>query len=485
MRAMGDRVAQSPIRVRWETLRLSLWLLLLLWLVKTLARIAWVILRSPVALATLTVAALTLLTYEEGGLGLVLAGYAVSLAALVWLRWRHPAVFDRWVSLMLRGRWRRFSRYRFRWPAAMDTASLDTTRAGAQYLPTLKGVTSTRSVDRVRVRMLPGQTVTDWAKVSDRLRQTFGAQDCRVRSVRRRPHELELWFLTSDPLTEPVAPLPADQPVNLDALPVALCEDGTVYRLRLRGSHVLIAGATGAGKGSVLWSVIDQLAPAIRRGMVELWALDPKGGMELAFGETLFARFCHGRDAEMADVLEAAVQVMQRRQQDLRGRTRLHQPSTDEPLVVVLVDELAALTGYVGDRATKTRISNALGLLLSQGRAVGVVVVAAVQDPRKETVPMRDLFPIRIALRLAEPEQVALLFGPGARDRGARCDTIPESLQGVGYVLVDGEAEPVRVRFSHITDDHIAQLVAGPAEVIPLPDRDDDQGEPDALPQAA
>lgn len=99
---------------------------------------------------------------------------------------------------------------------------------------------------------------------------------------------------------------------------------------------------------------------------------------------------------------------------------------------------------------------------------------------------MRDLFPIRIALRLAEPEQVALLFGPGARDRGARCDTIPESLQGVGYVLVDGEAEPVRVRFSHITDDHIAQLVAGPAEVIPLPDRDDDdQGEPDALPEAA
>jgi DNA segregation ATPase FtsK/SpoIIIE, S-DNA-T family len=208
-----------------------------------------------------------------------------------------------------------------------------------------------------------------------------------------------------------------------------------------------------------LWSVIDQLAPAVRRGMVEVWALDPKGGMELAAGASLFARFIHGRDSEFADALEAAVDVMQRRQQTLRGVTRLHEPSTAEPLIVLLIDELAALTGYVGDRETKRRIANALGLLLSQGRAVGVVVVAAVQDPRKDTIPARDLFPCRIALRLTEAEQVALVLGHGARDRGARCDAIPESLPGVGYVAVEGVAQPVRVRFSHITDTHIAEMV--------------------------
>ena len=124
-------------------------------------------------------------------------------------------------------------------------------------------------------------------------------------------------------------------------------------------------GETGAGKGSVLWSIIDQLAPAVRMGMVEVWALDPKGGMELAAGAPLFARFVHGRDTEFADTLEAAVALMQRRQQTLRGVTRLHEPSPGEPLVVLLIDELAALTGYVGDRETKRRIANALGLLLS------------------------------------------------------------------------------------------------------------------------
>src|ERR687898_2050493 len=95
-----------------------------------------------------------------------------------------------------------------------------------------------------------------------------------------------------------------------------------------------------------------------------------------------------------------------------------------------------------------------------QGRAVGVVIVAAVQDPRKDTSPARDLFPCRIALRLTEAEQVNLVLGHGARDRGARCDAIPESLPGVGYVQVDGIAEPVRVRFAHITDSHIDDLVS-------------------------
>lgn len=479
MLGMGHRVEESPIRVRWEALRISLWLLLALWLVKTLVKIGWVVVRSPVAMVTLTVAALTLISYDGAGLGPVLIGYGLGLLGLVWLRWRHPAVFDRWVALMLRSRWRRFSLYRFRWAAAMDTAGLNRVRGGRQYHPTLKGMRCTRSVDQVRVRMLPGQTVEDWAKVSDRLCQTFGAEDCRVRSVKGRRHELELWFLIADPLVDPVDPLPAPDVVNLDALPVALVEDGSVYRLRLRGSHVLCVGATGAGKGSVLWSIVCQLAPGIRAGLVSLWALDPKGGMEFAFGQSLFARFEHRTEADFARCLEAAVQVMQRRQQALRGVTRLHEPSTAEPLIVIMIDELAALTGYVGDRETKRRLANALGLLLSQGRAVGVVVVAAVQDPRKDTIPARDLFPVRIALRLTEAEQVNLVMGHGARDRGARCDAIPDSLPGIGYVMVDGVAEPVRVRFPYVTDARIADLV-DPARPLRLTDSTDD-GDDDGL----
>ena len=125
---------------------------------------------------------------------------------------------------------------------------------------------------------------------------------------------------------------------------------------------------------------------------------------------------------------------------------------------MVVVDELASLTAYVTDRDAKTRINAALSLLLSQGRAVGVVVVAALQDPRKDVLPFRDLFPTRIALRLTEPEQVDMALGEGARRRGAACDKIPEHLPGIGYVGLDGLAEPIRIRFPHVTDDHITTM---------------------------
>ncbi len=110
---------------------------------------------------------------------------------------------------------------------------------------------------------------------------------------------------------------------------------------------------------------------------------------------------------------------MQARAARLRGRTRLHDPTVDEPLITVVVDELAALTAYA-ERDDRRRINAALSLLLSQGRAVGVVVVAALQDPRKETLPFRDLFPTRIALAFAEAEQTDLVLGPRAPGCGGR-----------------------------------------------------------------
>jgi S-DNA-T family DNA segregation ATPase FtsK/SpoIIIE len=127
---------------------------------------------------------------------------------------------------------------------------------------------------------------------------------------------------------------------------------------------------------------------------------------------------------------------------------------------VILVDELAALA-YVGEREVKRRIEYALGLLLSQGRAVGVAVMGCIQDPRKEVLPQRDLYPVRVCLRVTEAEHVNLVLGRGARDLGARADDISPSLPGVAFVQVDGVPEPVRVRFGYVTDDHIRTLAAG------------------------
>jgi len=162
---------------------------------------------------------------------------------------------------------------------------------------------------------------------------------------------------------------------------------------------------------------------------------------------------------------------MRQRAERLRqAGTRLHQPTAGDPLVAVLVDEMAALTAYVGDRYLKKRADAALQLLLSQGRAAGVLVVAALQDPGKDVLPYRDLFPARIALRLLEDTQVDMVLGRSARLHGAECDRIPPSLPGVGYVVLEGVREPVRIRASYVSDADLAGMVRGyaPAPALTL-----------------
>jgi S-DNA-T family DNA segregation ATPase FtsK/SpoIIIE len=244
----------------------------------------------------------------------------------------------------------------------------------------------------------------------------------------------------------------------LDAVPVGVTEAGHPWCLSVAGgSHTLVAGCTGSGKGSVIWSLLRGLAPAIAAGWVQVWGCDPKGGMELAPGGPLFSRFAHEAEA-MVELLEDAARLMLGRCDRLRGTTRVHAPTVAEPAVVVVIDELAKLTAYEPDPALRRRAIQAISLLLSQGRGPAVTVIAALQDPRKDVIAFRTLFPVRVALRLVEADETRLVLGAGAHDRGAVCEQIPRALPGVGYMLLDGDQHPTRVRAAWVTDDDIATM---------------------------
>jgi S-DNA-T family DNA segregation ATPase FtsK/SpoIIIE len=62
-----------------------------------------------------------------------------------------------------------------------------------------------------------------------------------------------------------------------------------------------------------------------------------------------------------------------------------------------------------------------------------------------------------------------MVLGAGARKRGALADQIPASLPGVGYMVLDQRPEPVRVRFTHVTDDHIRDMNTRYATPTPAP----------------
>lgn len=390
--------------------------------------------------------------------GLVLAGVVATVAAGCVGGWRwHPGSWLRFGWYPLVAQIRALVVYRPRWASVMATCGLAAVFGGDRYVPRLVKLRCDRWGDELSVRMLPGQLPDDWGQAAERLAYAFRQYTGQARST-GRPDWVVVRFMRRDLLAGIVAPLPVADVPDLDGLPLGVREDGEPYRLRLAGSHVLVAGATGAGKGSVLWSLIRSLAGGIRSGLVEVWAFDPKGGMELAAGVPLFARFAYDDADGMAGVLDEAVKRMRLQAARLRGVTRQHVPTVAEPVLVLVIDELAALTAYITDRKVRDRIKESLGLLLSQGRAVGVHVVAALQDPRKDVLPFRDLFPTRIGLRLTEPEQVDMVLGDAARDRGALCDRIPETAAGVGFVVLDGVREPVRVRFAYLTDDDIRHL---------------------------
>ncbi|MER7167284.1 FtsK/SpoIIIE domain-containing protein [Micromonospora sp. NPDC000207] len=450
----GEKIPVAPMNMRLPAWRVPGWLLVFWWLARGLFRLTVLAVRYWWLTAPTLFA---LWVWAEFG-GLVLVGVVLVLVAggLAWWRW-HPASWLRFAWYPVLGRVRGLVVYRRRWAAVMATCGLATAFAGDRYVPQLLRVHCDRYGDELTVRMLPGQIPDDWGQTAERLAYAFRLRDGHARST-GRPDRVVVRFLRRDPLAGVVAPLPVADVPDLGGLPLGVREDGRTYRLRLAGSHVLIAGATGSGKGSILWSLVRSLAGGVRSGLVEVWAFDPKGGMELAAGVPLFARFAYDDPDGMAGVLEEAVKRMRMRAARLRGVTRQHVPTVEDPLLVLVVDELAALTAYITDRKVRDRIKESLGLLLSQGRAVGVHVVAALQDPRKDVLPFRDLFPTRIGLRLTEPEQVDMLLGDAARDRGATCDRIPEASPGVGFVVLDGVREPVRVRFSFLTDDDIRDL---------------------------
>ncbi len=254
----------------------------------------------------------------------------------------------------------------------------------------------------------------------------------------------------------------------LKAVPVARDIDGRPYYLPIEGQHVFIVGRTGAGKNSWTWSLVLHLAPAWRAGLVRFWGFDPKR-VELAIGRDVWDYYAD-TDEDMVGLLGHCVDDMQARMAAMQGVRRCFVPSLETPLNVIIIDEMAYLSFYMADKRLRERADKAVRTILSQGRAPGYAVVAAVQDPRVETCGYRNMFPLRIAGGLNEAKQVDMVLGEGMHAAGALCEQIPLGSEGAGvaYVL-DAERmmKPLMVRAPWCSDEVIRRVLASiPAKAI-------------------
>ncbi|HEX5535030.1 MAG TPA: hypothetical protein VFX33_14920 [Actinomycetales bacterium] len=207
----GTQRETNPLRLNVAKVHVPLSAVLAAWAARRLGQglvgLVRLVVRHPWILApTASAWFLVRLVHGHGLLATSTLAVAATLVLVVWW-WRWRDSFTRNVVWRLRGAWRGLMVYRFGWQPAMVTTRLAVTMDRGEYLPKLLRVSSTGPVDRLVVRMLPGQVLEDWTAVGPRLAQTFGAQECRVRTTRHR-HRLELWFLVHDPLTEPSHPHP-------------------------------------------------------------------------------------------------------------------------------------------------------------------------------------------------------------------------------------------------------------------------------------
>lgn len=276
-----------------------------------------------------------------------------------------------------------------------------------------------------------------------------------------------------DPLA-PNVPLPPTAEVTdlYQGVVIGINEDGTPWRLPLMGgAQTLIAGATGAGKGSVVWNIIRGVAPMAKAGLVRLWVIDPKGGMELGELEPHVHRWAV-TDQEAILLLEDAVGELDSKQARIRasglGRKVTH-PTVEFPLDLVIIDELAALTDNrspatrSGDPkpTTMSQLTEELtSKIMRQGRAPAFTLVAATQDPRVKVVPNRSAFTQAVALRLSEAAETNMVLGAGMRATGAVADMIPKRYPGVAYTARDGVADAVRSRAAFVDDAEVPRIVA-------------------------
>ncbi|GAA3218412.1 cell division protein FtsK [Pseudonocardia petroleophila] len=420
-------------------------------------------------------------TAVASGLGGLLAGF------LIW--WRaHPPTYDRWIAPRIRTIWRRWTAYRGRrWRGVLTDCDLtrENRRTGQILCPRVLRVRAvTPSIDTLSVRTVRGQDPATFTEKMPALADALGAH--RVAVTRARPGVLSMVVERRMPFPNVIdaAPIPAASDlVDLRALDVGDNERGEPFTIRVRGKHLLVVGASGAGKGSLLWNPMRAMGPMIRDGLVRVWTIDLKGGTETDRGAALFHRWATTFD-DALDLLGDFRDSMIARQAWMREhKIRTCQISRDTPVELLVIDELAMLTAY-GDRSGVREALRLLAEILTQGRAADHTVMGYVQEPSKDVVDVRDLFTTRICLGVTAASHVDMALGDGARDRGALADQIPgdEAHAGIGFVIDSRSRLPVRFRAGYVTDDEIDELATrcaprgldvpaprSPGDVLPFP----------------
>ncbi|TDC37094.1 FtsK/SpoIIIE domain-containing protein [Micromonospora sp. KC213] len=241
-----------------------------------------------------------------------------------------------------------------------------------------------------------------------------------------------------------------------DPVFLGIDEFGQAVYLPMIYRNILIGGEPGAGKSSLLNTIVGHaaLCPDVR-----LCLLDGKQ-VELGLWEDACDVFV-GPDIDHAIRTLRRVQiVMDNRYSFLKARRRRKiGPNDLFGQILVACDEIAYFSATAGDEKTQKLFAALLRDIVARGRAVGIIVAAATQRPSSDIIPtsLRDIFAWRFAGRCTTDVSSDIVLGHGWAARGFSSNTIDPNNQGAGLLIAEGGI-PALVKAAYMTDDDIIRV---------------------------
>jgi len=325
------------------------------------------------------------------------------------------------------------------------------------------------TVTRYEVELAPGVKVSKVTGLSHDIAYAMASADVRILApipgksaigIEVPNHHRDLVTL-GDILSSPEAD--ADR----DPMKVGLGKDVSGHACLLKLDdlpHMLIAGATGAGKSSCINAIVTSILMRARPDEVRLVLVDPKRVELGQYNDVphLLTRVITN-PKKAADALQWAVQEMDRRYdlvadagvRDITSyREKWDAGGLDTegfdrfPHIVIIVDELNDLMMVAG-RA----VEDAVVRIAQMARAVGIHLVLATQRPSVNVITgvIKANIPSRLAFSVAsQTDSRVILDSSGA-----------EKLVGLGDMLVvtAREPKPARIQGAFVSEQEIRAVV--------------------------